>query len=1077
MASIFGGGTRSAVQSSAPLIDLSVSGSGNAVTIPIPYGTVSLAANIIWSPGLVETSVTVTQSGGKGGPSTTSTQYEYTCSFAAGFCEGPGTISKIWGDTQVLYDNSSAVVQYQGIFNSGTLYQVGQVVKYDNGSTTQFYICIRTGTSLPFPAPSGVVGSLFWSNYTGNPVSIAGGQQYPSPTLYSGTNTQMPDPTIQAQLGVTATGAFRGLVYCVWENLQLNNFGNRIPNIRGVVTSGFPNASPPVITSGVDYIVENICERAGIPVSALDTTDLAPIVTTVADIYQSDGSGIPALTLVQGSGTINFYQGSGCGSPFGFHYPGDGSGSALPAPKFTYKMLPTQTILFNPYPADATHYPYTSFLPGWTTLNSYDLIPMAVVGVLPGGAGPATWDGTAVVPFIPGNVGDWSQANWDMVITHQLNVAVAGQYTFYCSSNDGVIIGIGNGATRVSGPMVINRGQTKTAAKGYPIMMAENIDMGEHDTGSTLSTFVVNFPKVGVYNIEVDYACHVDARTLCLNWKMGSVQSPLLPVAVSSGGSTPTEAFGFMVTEQKDARKLIGDLESAYFFDSCESDFIVKFTRRGMHPSVLTIPEDDLGMLSDNAKLKETIVQEQDAPRTVVVTFIDPSIDYQQGSQQRLRSSRVVTTLNQLRVDLPLVMSETMARQIAELTLYTTWMERTPYEINLWKPYYAVLDPTDTVDFIFEGVVYQQRLTEMSLGQNYALQTNGVSQFEGGYTTSAIGAPASGVVVVALPAGGPTVVFIYDIPYLQDDDASLNRLATGFYWVLVGDSVTWPGGVFLQSPTGSLYNTLGSMATRINYGYATDTLPDAPAFAVWDTTSTLNIAMVKGTLAGASDEDVLNGANVLLVGNELIQFANAVQEMDGTFTVSRLLRGRRNTEPFATGHAGVSGSPPEGEPVVVVTTGVTQRNTFPNSFIGNNEYYKAVTSGGDPTAVSATTFESAGNDLKPAMPVHVTGTRDISNNLTIGWVRRTRYGGLGLVGPTPLNEDVEAYSIDIMSGPTVKRTIAWTPGTYDGNGNPTAAYSAAQQTSDGFTPGNRVSVRIYQLSAQVGRGFPAAAVI
>lgn len=1077
MAFIFGGRS-SAVQSAAPLLDLSVMSSANGVTIPKIYGTGVVGANIIWSPGLVETSITVTQSGGKGGPTTTSTQYEYTASFAAGFCEGPGTVSKIWGDTQVLYDNSSAVTQYEGIFNSGTLYQVGQIVKYDNGSSTLFYICIRTGTALPFPAPGGLIGGLYWSLYTGNPVAISGGQQYPSPTLYQGTNTQMPDPTIQANLGVHATSAFRGLVYVVWANLQLNNFGNRIPSIRGVVTTGFPNASPPSTTSGVDYIVKDLCESAGVPASVIDSSDLASIVTTVADIYQSDGSGIPALTLVQGSGTVNYYQGSGCGAPFGFRYPGDGSSVPLPSPKFTYKMKNNQSILFNPYPADATHPGYTSFLPGWTTLTSYDLIPMALVGVLPGGAGPATWDGTAVVPWIPGNVGHWSQANWDMVVTHQINVAVAGNYTFYCSSNDSVIIGIGNGATRVSGPMVNPRGQTKTAAKGYPVMMAENIDMGEHDTGSTLSTFVVNFPKVGVYNIELDYACHVDARTLCLNWKMGSVQSPLLPVAVSSGGATPiAEPFGFMITEQKDARSLIDDLKKAYFFDSCESDHTLKFIRRGAHPSILIVPEDDLGMIADGSKLKETVTQEQDAPRIVIVTYIDPSIDYQQGSQQQFRSSRVVTTLNQLKIDLPLAMSETMARQVAELQLFTAWMERTPYEINLWKASYGIFDPTDTLEFTFEGVVYQMRLTETAFGQNYALQINSVSQYDNGYTTSAVGATPGGVVGVALPTGGPSVVFIFDIPYLQDSDASVDRLASGFYWVVVGDSVTWPGGVLLQSPSGSLYNQLGSMATRINYGYATDTLPDAPDFAVWDTTSTLNVAMVKGTLAGASDEDVLNGANILLVGDELIQFADCHPELDGTFTISRLLRGRRNTEPFATGHAAPSGSPPQGESVVVISTGVVQHNTFTNSFIGKDESYKAVTSGGDPTAVTATMFESQGNDLKPAAPVHVNGTRDMSNNLTIGWVRRTRYGGLGLVGPTPLNEDSEAYSIDIFSGFTVKRTITWTPGTYDVDGNPTAPYSAAQQTTDGFTPGNPVSVVIYQVSAQVGRGFPSPAII
>lgn len=106
----------------------------------------------------------------------------------------------------------------------------------------------------------------------------------------------------------------------------------------------------------------------------------------------------------------------------------------------------------------------------------------------------------------------------------------------------------------------------------------------------------------------------------------------------------------------------------------------------------------------------------------------------------------------------------------------------------------------------------------------------------------------------------------------------------------------------------------------------------------------------------------------------------------------------------------------------------------------------------------------------PKSPVHVEGTRDGSNNLALSWVRRTRLQvpGLGL-GPVPLGELSEAYSIDIYSGASVVRTISAT--------TPAANYSAAEQTADGLTPGNPVSLRVYQLSDVRGRGFPAIATV
>src|ERR1019366_7877394 len=92
-----------------PLADLTVSSSASGESIAIGYGVVPVGANIIWSPGLVEHTTTVTVSS-KGGPTTTSTQYLYTVSFGAACGEGPGSILKIEGVSQVLFDGSSSSV-------------------------------------------------------------------------------------------------------------------------------------------------------------------------------------------------------------------------------------------------------------------------------------------------------------------------------------------------------------------------------------------------------------------------------------------------------------------------------------------------------------------------------------------------------------------------------------------------------------------------------------------------------------------------------------------------------------------------------------------------------------------------------------------------------------------------------------------------------------------------------------------------------------------------------------------------------------------------------------------------------
>jgi hypothetical protein len=90
-------------------------------------------------------------------------------------------------------------------------------------------------------------------------------------------------------------------------------------------------------------------------------------------------------------------------------------------------------------------------------------------------------------------------------------------------------------------------------------------------------------------------------------------------------------------------------------------------------------------------------------------------------------------------------------------------------------------------------------------------------------------------------------------------------------------------------------------------------------------------------------------------------------------------------------------------------------------------------------------------------------------DLTIRWTRRSRalaadsWGGLEV----PLGEELEAYEVELLDGPAVKRILS--------TATTSAVYTAAQQTADWggpIGPGDTLDIRIYQLSALVGRGAP-----
>jgi hypothetical protein len=130
-----------------------------------------------------------------------------------------------------------------------------------------------------------------------------------------------------------------------------------------------------------------------------------------------------------------------------------------------------------------------------------------------------------------------------------------------------------------------------------------------------------------------------------------------------------------------------------------------------------------------------------------------------------------------------------------------------------------------------------------------------------------------------------------------------------------------------------------------------------------------------------------------------------------------------------------------------------------------------VSIGSDPSLPSAIAFTNEAASLKPYAPVHISGNRNGAADLTITWLRRTRFSGewRDLVD-VPLNEASEAYEVDVLDGAgQIVRTLSST--------SPSVIYSAANQSTDFGAPQGAVDLAVYQISAAVGRGFAGRATL
>ncbi|WP_430431804.1 baseplate multidomain protein megatron [Oceanicaulis sp.] len=97
-----------------PRLDaVSVQTSTEGAFVPIVYGRMRLAGQVVWLGPVTETARTRSAGGGKGGPEIT--EYEYAASFAVALCEGPVSgVGRIWANGDLLAHDAAVMRLHTG---------------------------------------------------------------------------------------------------------------------------------------------------------------------------------------------------------------------------------------------------------------------------------------------------------------------------------------------------------------------------------------------------------------------------------------------------------------------------------------------------------------------------------------------------------------------------------------------------------------------------------------------------------------------------------------------------------------------------------------------------------------------------------------------------------------------------------------------------------------------------------------------------------------------------------------------------------------------------------------------------
>lgn len=977
---------------------------------------------IIWAEKLREKKTTSKTKGGK------YSEYKYFGTFAVLITdEQIQNVSRIWMDKHLVYDMTK-------------------------------------------PGPIAVLGGFF-SGLGNSPVKLARGRNM---RIYLGTEDQMPDPAMEAwcedRYGPDSCPAYRGVSYIVFDDIPLEKFGNRIPQIT-VEAMSAPQVSylheviPAQGASGL------LMSEDGSSFYAKGAIWDSATRTKYADMYE----GPDAIT---GDGMVyNVISGSilRVWSSYGSAGPND---IAITTPDGLAPFVSECEVI-----DDTVYFKTNGYLFSRVTF----------------GSGPPYT--VTTLDFAPTNFAKDSDGNVWMVgrpygvleihiqclkgprqgeSAHFTSTAYDA-VKIYIGSDDTISLQQGGTFYRLNPDLTV----AATAALPSTAVYSQSADILFASTTGYLYEYsltdlslVRSIPVANWGVAGAGYYCaqlhaliiaggvldhQIDILYLDRTTDAGVTLGSVISKISSWVGLTPDVAdldqivTGYSVT-QGPAKDMIQPLLDIHDVDVRPHNFDVQFIKRGK-ASLGTILTSSFVREDEEPRYKVTIKQDTDLPRRLTLNFADADKDQQTNTVISQRPLDAMDGDRESQIDLTTyVATPAEAQKYADRYFRRQWNEREGIE-NALTAQYLALEPGDTLNLSLDGVERYARIKKMTIRGirvdvewvRDALSLNSLSSGEG----AAMEGRDEEVIYVPSPTKG----LVKDIPLITDSHESVAPQL--YYGAGPFTNINWPGATIFEGDNdGDDYAPWKSIdsADKASWGFATNALGNADPW-MWDRGRTVNIR-TSATLTSCTESDINADPtrNLVLLGKELLNFTTATLEADGTYTLSGLKRGRRGTEWACPTHVA-------GDEFVIVDT--LDRDSVGASDVGLTFHYKAQTIGRDISNAPEISFTFTAASLKPYAPARIKWAFD-GTDMQGTIIRRTRIGGAWVGGTTiPLSEASEAYEVEIYNGSTLKRTISVSGNSF--------TYTAAMAAADGLTVSNIPTFKAYQLSDAVGRGFALAA--
>lgn len=393
-----------------------------------------------------------------------------------------------------------------------------------------------------------------------------------------------------------------------------------------------------------------------------------------------------------------------------------------------------------------------------------------------------------------------------------------------------------------------------------------------------------------------------------------------------------------------------------------------------------------------DARVTERRQPIETVPRRVTVSCYDPARDHQIGVQQAQRPGD--GGWRDMAHDLPVAMDAAGARGLAQTLLKRAERNRVTRQVTLDATAIDI-GPGDAVRLGDGSGAWRVTRAEVS-GRGVTLDLAAPN-----VATSALPADPGGVVAAPDRPVARTILVAAELPPLDDGRGEMPRIAV----LAGGDAPGWRGAALIVSGDAGLsWEGAGSTAAPAIVGRSSARL-DAGSTLLADRAATIEVVLAHDdmTLASVTAEALDRGANLAMLGEELLQFQLATQIAPRRWRLAILLRGRRGTK--AAAHD-------PGTPFALIEDGCVAMLTMPRAQVG--ETIRILATGHGDAQPAAADVVLSGASIAPPAPVRVRALRHADGGATVTWVRRSRLGWRWRDGiDVPLGEEREAYAVTI----------------------------------------------------------------